>query len=118
MQYAVNGGSAVLIGFNPIQAKPLMKMSAKLVGNVLHIGGERFGERDTLPKEVMEDVRINCIDPVLRLDTARTEKCAGDQDSDCDTSEYSSGTMLLAPGKTWHIHLKAVTGSPWINRDK
>ena len=117
VQYTVSGGSAVLIGFNHIQATPLIKMSAKLVGNVLHVGRDAFGKRHRLPAEVMNDVRNSCIDPVLRPDTAHQENCSAEQDENCNSSEYSSGAMLT-PVNILHMDLKAVAGRPWINRDK
>lgn len=120
VQYKLTGGNSVLIGFNRVQAMPLIKMSAKLVDNVLHVDRDVFGKRDVLPAEVMQDVRETCIDPVLKPNTARAaENCAGKRDADCEeeASEEDNGAMMV-PVKSFHMELKAIHGAPWIDRDK
>lgn len=121
VQYKLDGSNSVLIGFNQIQATPLMNMSAKLVGNVLHVDGDLFGKKDSLPEEVMEDVRENCIYPVLQPDKVRAQKkCEKKEGSDCDDEEESekNNAPTLVPVKTFQMDLKAIKGTPWIDRKK
>lgn len=121
VQYKLSDGNTVLVGFDEIQATPLMNMSAKFIDDVLFIDGEQFGKKDSLPPEVMQDVRENCIYPVMRPDKVNAKnKCAEKQDANCaeEAESKNKNDPMLAPIKTLYMDLNAIKGVPWIDRKK
>ncbi len=98
-QYALGSGNTVLIGYDQNQGRPLMNMTAKLVDNVLHIDGQRFGKKDTLPAEVFSSVREDCTKPIFQA--AKNEKKT---DSDATPT----------PIKSFYLDSKAIQGAPWF----
>ena len=121
VQYKLSDGNTVLVGFDDVQATPLMNMSANLVNDVLFVNREKFGKKDSLPPEVMQDVRENCIYPVMQPDKVRAKnKCAEKQGSNCEEEDDSKNNNdpMLVPIKTLYMDLNAIKGAPWIDRKK
>lgn len=102
-QYALGNGNTVLIGYDQNQGRPLMNMTAKLVDNVLHIDGQRFGKKDTLPAEVFSSVREECTKPVFQA--AKNE-------------EKKNNDVTPTPIKSFYLDSKAIQGSPWFAKDR
>ena len=102
-QYALGNGNTVLIGYDQNQGRPLMNMTAKLVDNVLHIDGQRFGKKDTLPAEVFSSVREDCTKPVLQA---------------AKNVEKKNNDATPAPIKSFYLDSKAIQGSPWFAKDR
>ncbi len=102
-QYALGNGNTVLIGYDQNQGRPLMNMTAKLVDNVLHIDGQRFGKKDPLPPEVFSSVREECTKPVFQA--ARNE-------------EKKNNDTSPAPIKSFYLDSKAIQGAPWFAKDR
>ncbi len=102
-QYALGSGNTVLIGFDQDQARPLMNMTAKLVNNVLHIDGQRFGKKDTLPAEVFSSVREDCTKPVFQAAKNEAKK---------------NNDTAPTPIKSFYLDSTSVQGSPWFAKDK
>lgn len=120
-QYKVGDGNTVHVGFNRIQATPLMKMSARLINSVLHVDGNVLGKKDSLSAEVMNSVREDCVNPILKpAKASASKKCIKKPGSDCEDEEGSENTnsQMLAPVKTFHLELNAIKGAPWIIKGK
>lgn len=121
VQYKLSDGNTVLVGFDDIQATPLINMSAKLIDDVLFVDGEKFGKKDSLPAAVMQDVRENCIYPVMQPDKMSAKnKCADKQGANCaeEAESKNKNDPMLVPIKTLYMDLNAIKGAPWIDRKK
>ena len=120
VQYKLGDGNTVLVGFDRVQATPLMNMSAKLVNDVLYIHGQKFGKKDPLTPEIMQQAHENCVYPAMQPNKVRPKsKCVKKPGSDCeDEDESENNDPLAVPIKTFYVDLKAIKGQPWIDKKK
>lgn len=121
VQYKLRDGNTVLVGFDQVQATPLMNMSAKLVNDVLYVDGEKYGKKTSLSPEVMQQARENCVYPAMQPNKVRPKnKCVKTPGSDCEEEDEpeNSRDQMLVPIKTFNVDLKAIKGEPWIDRKK
>jgi hypothetical protein len=102
VQYRLTDANTVRIGYDQQQASPPMDMQALLKGEVLHVDGERFGKRDTLPAQVIPEIREACIAPALGTDAEALRKSGRDK--------------ALVPVRTFEIDRAAVSGEPFFGK--
>lgn len=100
VQYRLEGGNAVRVGFDQLQAMPLMDQRAELRGEVLFLSGSRLGQRRPLNPDVLKAVRSGCIDPALKPGTARPLR--------------EGQTKPLEPVKTFTVSPSAIQGKPFF----
>ena len=120
VQYKLSESNTVLVGFDNIQATPLMNMSAKLINNILYVDGQKFGKKDSLPPEIMQQARENCVYPAMQPNKVKPKsKCVKKPGSDCEEEdEPENNDPLAVPIKTFNVDLNAIKGEPWIDRKK
>ena len=120
VQYKLSDVNTVLVGFDNIQAMPLMNMSAKLINDVLYVDGEKYGKKTSLSPEIMQQARENCVYPAMQPNKVRPKsKCVKKPGSDCEEEdEPENNDPLAVPIKTFNVDLKAIKGQPWIDRKK
>ena len=100
VQYRLEGGNAVRVGFDQLQAMPLMDQRAELKGEALFLSGSRLGQRRPLKPDVLQVVRSGCIDPALKPGVARPLK--------------EGQSKPLEPVKTFTVSPSAVQGKPFF----
>lgn len=100
VQYRLESGNSVRVGFDELQAMPLMDQRAELKGEVLFLSGSRLGQRRPLNPEVLKAVRSGCIDPALKAGVPRPLKPGQNKG--------------LEPVKTFTVSPSAVQGKPFF----
>lgn len=100
VQYRLEGGNSVRVGFDELQAMPLMDQRAELKGEVLFLSGSRLGQRRPLNPEVLKAVRSGCVDPALKAGVPRPLK--------------EGQNKGLEPVKTFTVSRSAVQGKPFF----
>lgn len=105
-QYKLGNATTVQIGFDHIQAMPLMSFSAQLVKaddeDVLQLDGNKFGRKRELSPKLIEDARANCITPALRPETVPVRP-------------RRDGSSVLVPVKDFYLSPDAVQPKPWFD---
>ncbi|EJE54270.1 hypothetical protein PMI14_00776 [Acidovorax sp. CF316] len=100
VQYRLEGGNSVHVGFDELQAMPLMDQRAELKGQVLFLSGSRLGQRRPLNPEVLKAVRNGCINPALKPGVSRP---------------LPEGEIKpMAPVKTFTVSPSAIQGKPFF----
>ena len=100
VQYRLESGNSVRVGFDELQAMPLMDQRAELKGQMLFLSGSRLGQRRPLNAEVLKAVRGGCIDPALKPGVPRPLKPGQNRG--------------LEPVKTFTVSPSAVQGKPFF----
>lgn len=100
VQYRLEGGNAVRVGFDQLQAMPLMDQRAELKGEVLFLSGSRLGQRRPLNPDILKAVRSGCIDPALKPDVPRPLK--------------EGQSKPLEPVKIFTVSPSAIQGKPFF----
>jgi hypothetical protein len=108
-----HGAGTVRIGFNVAQARPMLNMVATLKGEVLLIDGQRFGVRDDLNAELVQQIRSFCVAPVLVPGTQRPRNPDDEEDE-----EPQSRIPALVPLKTFYLKPGDVKGAPYFPSTK
>jgi hypothetical protein len=105
-QYKLDNANTVRIGFDRIQAMPLIAFSAQLVKNddedVLQLDGRKFGRKRELSPKLAEDARANCITPALHPETVPVRP-------------QRDGSSVLVPVKDFYLSPDAVQTKPWFD---
>jgi len=101
VQYRLDGANSVRVGFDQLQAMPLMDQRAELKGDTLFLSGSRMGKRRALSPEVEQAVRTGCIVPALNADSPRPELKKGQ-------------SKPLEPLKTFNLDVSAIAGKPFF----
>ncbi len=101
VQYPVNGANSVRVGFDALQAMPLMRQRAELKGDTLFLSGSRLGQRRALDPEVVQTVRTGCIAPALNPGAPRPASQKGEN-------------PLLEPLRTFTVSPTAIQGEPFF----
>jgi hypothetical protein len=101
VQYRLDGANSVRVGFDQLQAMPLMDQRAELKGDMLFLSGSRMGKRRVLSLEVEQAVRTGCILPALNPDSPRPALRKGQ-------------SMPLEPLKTFTVSVSAIAGKPFF----
>ena len=118
VQYKRGDVNALRVGFNQVQAGPLINLSATLKDNVLQVDGSRFGKRDKLPDEILEGIRAACIRPAL-VAGAKPPPEEGSEEEAHDKAAAAVGKVVKRPGplvpvKTFYLPLTAARGAPYF----
>lgn len=104
-QYKLGPANTVRIGFDRIQAMPLMAFSAQLAKDddedVLQLDGRKFGVKRELSLKLMQDARANCITPALQPETVPVRP-------------RRDGAVALVPIKDFYLAADAVQTTPWF----
>lgn len=100
VQYRLEGGNSVRVGFDELQAMPLMDQRAELKGQVLFLSGSRLGQRRPLNPEVLKAVRSGCIEPALKPGVPRPLR--------------EGQNKPLPPLKTFTVRPSAIQGKPFF----
>lgn len=98
----------VRIGFNTQQARPPLNLVAKIQDAQLKVDGQRFGSRDVLPKELVDEIRNVCVSPVLLPGKPRPR-------TEDDEDEPRDGPPPLDPVKTLVLPLSVVQGDVYFH---
>ena len=101
VQYRLDGANSVRVGFDPLQALPLMSQRAELKGDMLFLSGSRLGKRRALDPEVVQTVRTGCIAPALNPGAPRPAPKQGE-------------TPPLEPLRTFTVSPSAIQGTPFF----
>src|SRR3989344_3852016 len=101
VQYRLDGANSVRVGFDPLQALPLMSQRAELKGDMLFLSGSRLGRRRALDREVVQAVRTGCIAPALNPGAPRPAPKQGE-------------TPPLEPLRTFTVSPSAIQGTPFF----
>jgi hypothetical protein len=101
VQYRLDGANSVRVGFDQLQAMPLMDQRAELKGDMLFLSGSRLGKRRALSPEVEQAVRTGCIVPALNPDSPRPALKKGQ-------------SKPLEPLKTFTVSVSAIAGKPFF----
>ena len=99
--YKLESGGDVSIGFDRVQAMPLLKFHAELRDETLFLQGDSFGNRDALTAELADAVRHDCITPAFS-----TEQPA--------MQNLEPGVRQLLPLRNFNLPISAVQGGPWF----
>ena len=99
--YKLESGGDVSIGFDRVQAMPLLKFHAELRDETLFLQGDSFGNRDALTAELAEAVRRDCTTPAFS-----TEQPA--------MQNLEPGVRQLLPLRNFNLPINAVQGEPWF----
>ncbi len=100
VQYRLEGANSVRVGFDQLQAMPLMDQRAELKGGMLFLAGSRLGQRRPLAPEVLKAVRSGCIEPALTPGASRPLK--------------DGQNKALEPVKTFTLSPSAMEGKPFF----
>lgn len=100
VQYRLEDGNSVRVGFDELQAMPLMDQRAELKGQVLFLSGSRLGQRRPLNPDILKTVRSGCIDPALKPGVPRPLK--------------EGQNKPLEPLKTFTVSPSAIQGKPFF----
>lgn len=100
VQYRLDGANSVRVGFDPLQAMPLMDQRAELKGDMLFLSGSRLGKRRALDPEVVQTVRTGCIVPALKPGAPRPLK--------------KGQNPPLEPLRTFTVSPLAIQGTPFF----
>ena len=103
-QYKLDGYDAVRIGFNEMQASGPMKMVAQLQDAVLYVDRQKFGKKQPVTANIIEEVREQCINPVLNAN--QSDPSHMEQKQGYDTS------VILTPVKSFTLDVSVISGSP------
>ncbi len=104
-QYKLGDMNNVQLGFDRIQANPLMAFSAWLVKDdeedVLIMDGRKFGRKRELSPKLIDDANKNCITPALYPNTepARPRR---------------DGSTLTQPVQDFYVNASAIDTTPWF----
>lgn len=105
-QYKLGDANSVQIGFDRIQAMPLMAFSAQLVKveneDALQLDGRKFGHKRDLSPKLMQDAQANCIAPALQPETVPARP-------------RSDGASVLMPVQDFYPNPDAVQTKPWFD---
>lgn len=101
VQYRLDGASSVRVGFDALQAMPLMDQRAELKGNMLFLSGSRLGQRRALAADVEQAVRTGCIAPALNPNAPRPAPKKGDN-------------KPLEPLKSFTVSPSIIQGKPYF----
>ncbi|KRD46128.1 hypothetical protein ASE52_15620 [Acidovorax sp. Root275] len=101
VQYRLDGANSVRVGFDPLQAMPLMNQRAELQGDMLFLSGSRLGKRRALDPEVVQTVRTGCIAPALNPGAPRPALKQGE-------------TQPLQPLRTFTVSPSTIQGTPFF----
>ena len=100
VQYRLDGANSVRVGFDQLQAMPLMDQRAELQGDMLFLSGSRLGKRRALSPEVEQAVRTGCVAPALNPNVPRPLK--------------KGQNKPLEALKTFTLGLEAIQGKPFF----
>ena len=104
-QYKIENYDTVRIGFDELQASPAMNANALLINNVLQMNGSKFGSKQPLDGDTANDVRLQCINPILLPENSNAT-------ADKTQKKLLGNAELLKPIKRFNLEVSAVVGAP------
>jgi len=112
-QYRLPKGNRIRLAFDTEQVEPPLDLRARLVGEVLEVNGERFGQREALEADEIQVARERCIAPVLSGATGKKPQAEAHEDAD-DEDVWGRDKELLRPVRTFYLKPDAIQGEPWF----
>lgn len=106
-QYNIENYDAVRIGFNREQAEPALDVKANLEDKQLYFDGSRFGAKRALNPQIIEEVREQCVKPVL-------QPGSGTKINKNKRTAKFHGKMLV-PVKVFNMDANVVAGKPFFS---
>ncbi len=111
-QYELGTQDTVRLGFDQLQARPLLQMTARLSGSMLFVDGSKFGAKSGLSPQTIQEVREACIAPALAA-----EQASGSELNVARDNGAVERGRVLTPIKHFSLSPSAVQGGPVFGDD-